>query len=512
MAPEERLAGSIANALGSIGSTDAIAGLARMKAKVTNRPVAKQIAKALDTAARKAGLTPGELLELAVPTGGLGPDGTREESLGAWTAAFSIDGDDAKLAWRGSDGKESSRAPAELVASDKAAVDRLKAELKDLQKTLGIERGRVEELLVEDRDWPIDTWRTRYLEHPLTRTIATRLVWRFSTGPQGETTTAVPSPAGFVTSSGAPLDPPSDARVRLWHPIDATEDEVVEWRRYLLEHQVRQPFKQAFREVYAATIAEDQTNLYSNRFAAHILRYPQARALMTVRRWSSNFLGPFDGGQTGVAKREFPSHGIRAEFWHDAVIDLQDAAGGDVENCTTDQVRFVRFGRAEELIPIREVPPRVFSEAMRDVDLFVSVTSVGADRNWDDAGMNRAGRFEAYWNQYSTGELSGSAVVRRAVLADLVPGLAIADRLELLDRWLRVRGDRRTYKIHIGSGNILMEPKDQYLCIVPARKAAGDKVFLPFDDDPTLSIILSKAFMLAADKLITDPSIVSQIR
>ena len=30
----------------------------------------------------------------------------------------------------------------------------------------------------------------------------------------------------------------------------------------------------------------------------------------------------------------------------------------------------------------REIPPIVFSEAMRDVDLFVGVTSIGADTNW----------------------------------------------------------------------------------------------------------------------------------
>jgi hypothetical protein len=38
---------------------------------------------------------------------------------------------------------------------------------------------------------------------------------------------------------------------------------------------------------------------------------------------------------------------------------------------------------------------------------------------------------------------------------------------------------------------------------------AGD---LPFDGDRVLSIILSKAFMLAEDEKIKDPSIVSQIR
>ena len=60
-----------------------------------------------------------------------------------------------------------------------------------------------------------------------------------------------------------------------------------------------------------------------------------------------------------------------------------------------------------------------------------------------------------------------------------------------------------------------MEPNDQYLCIVPGRgdgaaRAAG-AVFLPFEGDSTLSLILSKAFLLAEDAKIKDPSIVRQI-
>jgi hypothetical protein len=79
-----------------------------------------------------------------------------------------------------------------------------------------------------------------------------------------------------------------------------------------------------------------------------------------------------------------------------------------------------------------------------------------------------------------------------------------------------VRGQLRTYKIHLGSGNIRMEPNDQYLCIVPDRtpgKLAGaQRVFLPFEGDTTLSVIISKAFLLANDSKIEDQSILNQIR
>jgi hypothetical protein len=76
-----------------------------------------------------------------------------------------------------------------------------------------------------------------------------------------------------------------------------------------------------------------------------------------------------------------------------------------------------------------------------------------------------------------------------------------------------VRGSRHTYKIHMGSGNILMTPDDRYLCVVPA---AGDSAltgdaYLPFEGDRTLSVILSKATLLARDDQITDPTILSQL-
>jgi len=101
------------------------------------------------------------------------------------------------------------------------------------------------------------------------------------------------------------------------------------------------------------------------------------------------------------------------------------------------------------------------------------------------------------------------------VLIRLIPRLTIADRCTVEGRFLIVRGDLRTYKIHLGSGNILMEPNDQYLCIVPKAGftvSATEKLFLPFEGDTLLSIILSKAFLLAEDTKITDPSIIHQMQ
>ena len=85
--------------------------------------------------------------------------------------------------------------------------------------------------------------------------------------------------------------------------------------------------------------------------------------------------------------------------------------------------------------------------------------------------------------------------------------------LLLKDRYLVVKGQLRTYRIHLGSGNIIMDPGNKYLCIVADRRSspALQDVFLPFEGDSTLSLILSKAFLLAQDSQISDPSILNQI-
>jgi hypothetical protein len=281
---------------------------------------------------------------------------------------------------------------------------------------------------------------------------------------------------------------------------------VARWRDRITALDVRQPFKQAFREVYRLTPAEETTRVYSNRFAGHILRYRQANALMRVRGWAATYLGPWDSGQASDATKEFAAGEWRATFRHELAGEV-GAPEYRVDHCSTDQVRFARRdGRRWEQAAIADVPPRVLSEAMRDVDLFVGVTSIAADETWADRGEHG---FRQYWHAAGFGELSGSAEVRRDVLTRLLPRLKIGAQCELGDRFLRVRGTRAVYKIHLGSANILMEPDDRYLCIVPGGRAA--RVSLPFDDDERLSLILSKAFLLAADEKITDSTILRQL-
>jgi hypothetical protein len=498
-----KVANACIYSLGVIASPDSIAALQHLQRTTKHVGFRKQIGAALISAAERSGVTPGQLIERVVPTAGLDVNSERHIALtGTATARVRVTGDCRVVTEWGSSGGWAARAPAGV---DPKEYPELRAAAKEAKGALTGERNRLEALLADDRQWPAEEWRSLYLRHPVTGPLARHLLWTVDDGTRSST--GMPAGDGQLMTLSGQQHLPARAIIRLWHPARAATAEVQGWRDRLVRDQLVQPFKQAYREVYLLTPAERATRLYSNRFAAHILRYRQTFALMKERNWTTNFLGPYDGGYEGYARREFPDAGLTAVFGHYAVDTGQP--GSDVELCSTDRVLFHRTGdRTREPIPLEEIPDLVCSEAMRDVDLFVAVTSIALDPNWADRGDDP---HITYWQAFSFGELTETAAVRRDALARLIPKLKIAGQLELGDRFLRVRGHRHAYKIHIGSGNIQIEPDDRYLCIVPAG-SGRPKVMLPFDGDQVLSVILSKALLLAADNKITDPTILQQLK
>ena len=491
--------------LGAMSSAgiDGVAQLGRLKTRVKYTQALRLIDKALTDAAARAGLSTDELLELGVPTCGLDEDGVSEEEIGDVVARITLTRDGTpELAW-GKNGKLQTSIPAEIKAGHADALKAVKARVKEIATLLPAQVSRIEGMMMEPRDIPLAALRERYLDHGLVGRVARRLIW--SLGQVGEVwTSGLFLDGGFVDVRGAPIDTARSTRARLWHPLGRPPAEVLAWRTFIAERGITQPFKQAHREIYVLTDAEIATDVYSNRFAGHVLKQHQLAALLRDRGWRYTLQGQWDSANTPYRQlRE-----LCAELFVEAAWETERTSGAGVFlHVTTDQVRFL--DDRHEPVSLRDVPALVFSEVMRDVDLFVGVASVGNDPSWRDEGP-QAGH--GYWQAYAFGELGASAQTRRDVLAALVPKLKVKDRLSLEGRFLIMRGDLRTYKIHLGSGNILMEPNDQYLCIVPDRSTRSAELVLPFEGDGGLSVILSKALLLAADTKIKDETILRQIR
>jgi hypothetical protein len=483
---------------------EGITRLMKFRNKTVNNTIIKSIDKVIAEVAAANGYDRDLVEEIGVMDFGLDDSGKKKLVIDNAISTISIDAtNEVEVSWE-KDGKPVKSVPAAIKSSHANALKEWKNEIKEIEMQLGVQKDRIESYYLQKKEWAYTDWMDNYIQHPLVKHIAAKLIWQF--------TNENNSAAGYyhngviISADAQPISWIDDnTRVELWHPVHSDTGSVLAWRNFIREKEITQPFKQAYREIYIVTDAELRTNTYSNRFAAHILRQHQFAALCKQRGWQYHLMGAWDSHNTPTL--QVKKWQITAQYYIDADHQGTTNDAGIFNYIATDQVLFKKEG---EQLQMCDIPPLVFTEVMRDVDLFVGVCSIGNDPEWSDSGDDRQNN---YWRTYSFSDtLSESAEIRAEVLRSLIPRLRIAGQCSFDKKFLIVRGKLRTYKIHMGSGNILMEPNDQYLCIVPgSRDEKKEKVYLPFEGDRMLSIIISKALLLADDDKIKDVTITRQL-
>lgn len=491
---------------------EGVAHLSRLKLVISQTNTKNLIGKYIQELSEKLGITPEEIEDLANPDFDL-IKGAKTIEFKEYKLSLQLLGiGKVQQQWVKPDGKMQKTAPS-FIKESKALSDKLKkvkAEVKLIGKTLTTSRDRIDRSFLSNRKMTYAHFEQHYLHHGLMYFLTKDILWQFESATNK--TTGRYSNEMWLDINDKEIDwMDENTSVTIWHPVFDTIETIVTWREKLMALEILQPIKQIYREVYLLTDAEINTRMYSNRMAAHIIKQHQFNALTSIRDWKYQLLMAYDTGMAGeIAEKNIPAYNMKAEFWIvEMVSDDAYTDSGVWSYVSTDQVRFVdEKGHPIELI---KIPKVVLSEILRDVDMFVGVCSVGNDPQWMDNGGHMQHR--DYWQSYSFGELSEIAKTRKEILEKILPKLNIGKVSRIEGKFLIVEGKLRTYKIHIGSTNILMEPNDQYLCIVPSGKRDNktSQVFLPFDGDKGLSIILSKAFLLADDDKITDSTITSQI-
>lgn len=473
-----------------------IINLLNIRNKSTNKNVINLADNHIKKKAKALNLTEDALLELSAPDFNIENDKIIKE-FGDYEGIIDVTNlEKINLSWRNiKKGNFQKGTPKEVSDNFSKELKEFQNQIKEIGTAYSVHKTRIENLYINNISWSFEDWKKYYIFHPLLSKFNSKLIWFFD-----NKITAIKSGDYWIDENLEIVDIKVFSQVRLWHPIFSELSIIQKWRDFFFDNEIKQPFKQAFREIYILTDAEISTNTYSNRFAAHILYQHQFLALCKSRNWNYNLQGQWDSHNTPY--RNLPAFNMHVDFWVEAVENSSNE-NGIFNYVASDQVRFYKD---REQIKIELVPEIVFTETMRDIDMFVGVCSIGNNPEWQDGGEGGN-----YWSNYSFGELSTNAQTRKQVLQKIIPKLKIASLCTITDKYLEIKGKIRSYKIHLGSGNILMTPNDQYLCIVPEGKSATNKIFLPFDDDRTLSIILSKAFLLAEDDKITDSTIIRQI-
>jgi len=262
------------------------------------------------------------------------------------------------------------------------------------------------------------------------------------------------------------------------HPYDFMRNKCWgNYQRHLFKNQIKQPFKQVFREYYPITEDEKQAANVSIRYEGYQVQPKKTVALLKTRGWTVDY----EEGLQRVWHRE----NLIARMY--AMADWFSPS--DIEAPTLETVQFYRRDNWER-VPFEQVPPVIFSETMRDIDLAVSVAYVG--------GVDP--------------EASHSTVEMRLAIARELLGLLSVKNVSFKTAHAIIGGAFGEYSVHLGSG-IIHKLNAGMIAVLPVHSQHRGRVFLPFaDDDPKTAEIMSKILMFAEDKKIKDPGILNQIR
>ena len=302
----------------------------------------------------------------------------------------------------------------------------------------------------------------KILEHPVVKAMLSKLVLF-----NPETQASGFWQDGKLLSAEGTLTPLKAAdKLLIAHPSHLFY--AVQWdlyQKYLFDKEIKQPFKQVFRELYIPTKDELETSNRSERYQGHQVQPQKTVALLRGRGWTVNY-------EEGLQK-VYHKEGFRATIY--AAADWYTPS--DVEAPTLEYVVFYNLKDGKE-VPMKEINPVIFSEVMRDVDLVVSVAHVG--------GVDP--------------EASHSTMQMRGALARESARLFKLTNVEVKDRYILVKNEHGDYSLHLGSG--MISRGGLQINVVAVQSQHRGRVFLPFvDDDPKTAEIISKMKLLSEGKI-----------
>lgn len=269
-----------------------------------------------------------------------------------------------------------------------------------------------------------------------------------------------------------------DEQLLIAHPLHLYESG--QWSLYqkdLFEKQVKQPFKQIFRELYMPNEDELASGTLSRRYAGHQVQPRKTVSLLKGRGWTVSY-------EEGLQKVFYKENVIASIY---ALADWFSPS--EVESPTLETVRFYDRNTYKNL-DIGQLPSLIFSEVMRDVDLVVSVAHVGGVD--PEASLTTIG-------------------IRTAIVRESLRLLKIGN-VRLEGNHAIIAGKLGEYSVHLGSGIVHKQAKGA-LAIIPVHSQHRGKLFLPFmDEDPKTAEVLSKIVLLAQDTKLKDPQILAQLQ
>lgn len=243
--------------LGAIGSETSLRALHGISRKVGFKALKEEAGRQVEVVAERLGLTTEQLADRLVP--GFGLDEETSLVLDYGPRRFRVGFDEQlKPFVSDEDGKPLKRLPKPGAGDDaeaaEAAYERFARLKRDLRTVAKEQVRRLEHAMVKGRAWTVPEFREFFVEHPLMRHPARRLVWLAEAGTE-RFGFRLAEDGTFTDVGEDRCELPDGALIRLAHPV-ALGDRLSAWTEIFADYEILQPFAQLARPVPAFTAEE----------------------------------------------------------------------------------------------------------------------------------------------------------------------------------------------------------------------------------------------------------------
>lgn len=367
--PTEGLSGRAVNGLELLAEMpceSALIQLQRLSMRLKSKPLQAKAGEKLVAVAAARGLSKEELEDRLAPDFGLDPSGSLTLDFGP--RQFIVRFDEAlKPLVLDTQGLRLKDLPKPLQTDDEAlaadASARFKQLKKDAKDTANLQLQRLESAMVTQRRWQPQEFQRFYLQHPLMRHLATRLVWGVY-NEAGVLTTAfrVAEDLSLADAQDQAYALPDEAQVGIAHPLELPTALRTAFGQVFGDYEILQPFKQLSRETYVLS-AEEAEGALLTRFARKEIATGSALGLKQ-RNWRTEV-----GDNAHVESLSKP---LAQDLWVELQLEPGWSSFAPLDE-PTQTLRELQLCASNAHASWAQLPPIVLSELLREIELLATV-------------------------------------------------------------------------------------------------------------------------------------------
>jgi predicted DNA-binding WGR domain protein len=353
--------------LAAIGSDVALMHLNGIAGKVKFKALQDRAKEKIAAVAEARGFTAAELADRLVPDLGLDEQGTLVLDFGPRRFSVSFD-ETLKPFVKDVQGVRLKDLPKPVKSDDaalaEAATERYKQVKKDAKAVASLQVVRLEQGMVARRRWSAADFRLFFLEHPLMRHLAARLVWGVYEGGVLAGGFRVAEDWTLADAQDTLYELPDAATVGIAHVLEMPAPLQAAFGQILADYEILQPFRQLGRETFALTPEELKASTIK-RFADKLVATGSVMGLVN-RGWERGQAQ--DAGWVGWFRKE-AGDGMEVQIELDPGTVVGDPTYEPKQRIPGIVLRRTGTWDSDGHVSFDKLDPILASEVLRDVAL-----------------------------------------------------------------------------------------------------------------------------------------------